>query len=146
MQQHIIFTKQTFLYIQKIRLLQHDVTVICNCFSPPKTEQIRRANRLFAQDSLFLRQFLMVPISKDSQFYPSDDRQQQPVDEVDSAAAAGSGKVEMLTALSPEEENRKVINDFLGKIDSNLAETRRYVAKSQTSFEYVRIHCFSFVI
>lgn len=114
-----------------------------------KTEQIRRANRLFAQDSLFLRQFLMIPVSKDSQYYPNDDRPHSlmtataaaassSTDEIDSAAAgSGKGTVAAAATLSPEEENRKDINDFLGKIDSNLAETRRYVAKSQNSFEYV---------
>lgn len=29
--------------------------------------------------------------------------------------------------LSPEEENKKSIEDFLGKIDSNLAKTKNYV-------------------
>lgn len=29
--------------------------------------------------------------------------------------------------LSPEEENKKSIEDFLGKIDSNLAKTKKYV-------------------
>lgn len=29
--------------------------------------------------------------------------------------------------LSPEEESKKSIEDFLGKIDSNLAKTKKYV-------------------
>lgn len=35
--------------------------------------------------------------------------------------------------LSPEEENRKSINDFLDKIDSTIAASKQYVAKSQSS-------------
>lgn len=37
--------------------------------------------------------------------------------------------------LSPEEESRKDIDAFLGKIDSTLAQTRKFVARSQNSFE-----------
>lgn len=35
--------------------------------------------------------------------------------------------------LSPEEESRKSINDFLEKIDTNIAASKKYVAKSQSS-------------
>lgn len=37
---------------------------------------------------------------------------------------------DMEPVLSPEEENRKSIEDFLGKIDSTLAKTKKYVASS----------------
>lgn len=46
--------------------------------------------------------------------------------------------------LSPEEENRKSIEDFLGKIDSTLAKTKKYVATSHArnryNVQYVAIH------
>lgn len=42
-----------------------------------------------------------------------------------------------MRVLSPEEENRKDIDEFMGKIDSTLAQTKKYVAKSQNSFEWV---------
>lgn len=104
-----------------------------------QTEQIRRSNRLFAQDSLFLRQFLMIPVDKDSQYFHKDDRSHpESFDVPDSPQTSGSNgqkKAITPTNLTPEEENRKDIDDFLGKIDSTLAETKRYVAKSQHSFE-----------
>lgn len=37
-----------------------------------QTEQIRRANRLFAQDSLFLRQYLMIPVDRNASVASDD--------------------------------------------------------------------------
>lgn len=103
----------------------------------------------------------MIPVDKDSPYYPKDDRPQSlptysassssshnSVDTVDAAhmgspsSAGGTTGAKSLEAipqpvLSPEEENRKDIDAFLGKIDSTLAQTRKYVAKSQSSFEWV---------
>ncbi|KAG4074267.1 hypothetical protein HA402_008676 [Bradysia odoriphaga] len=106
------------------------------------TEQIRRANRLFAQDSLFLRQFLMIPVDKDSPYYPKEDRPQSlPTGSSNNARMAdmqtNSPNSQSMTVLSPEEENRKDIDEFMGKIDSTLAQTKKYVAKSQNSFDFV---------
>ncbi|XP_061393386.1 uncharacterized protein LOC133328892 [Musca vetustissima] len=179
------------------------------------TEQIRRANRLFASDSLFLRQFLMIPVDKSSIYNPNN----TPFDNVienntntinvdvmfnglvggdplncttssivssnsassssmssasdvgnnphpgtlptrpysiagellvqtddiienaslnkttngnstkqskslDSVAAAGA-------TLTPEEESRRSINEFLSKIDNTISESRKYVEKSK---------------
>lgn len=118
------------------------------CKNFPQTEQIRRINRLFAQDSLFLRQHLMIPVDKESKYYPKENRthhqyhnihenQQSIMNSQNSSTANGGSNPMMNTALSPEEENRKDIDDFLGKIDSTIAQTKKYVAKSQNSFEYV---------
>lgn len=130
-----------------------------------QTEQIRRVNRLFASDSLFLRQFLMVPVDRDTslqhnnQFTKSSSLPASTtLDEMTSdlcsgvsqfAVAAGestmtatampnayampnsdsspTANVKIDNLLSPEEENKKSIEDFLGKIDSNLAKTKKYV-------------------
>lgn len=125
------------------------------------TEQIRRANRLFASDSLFLRQYLLVPVEKSSEFFQSLD----PTDSCDSPcppalpsrpySIAGielldkatadaktrtnqknksskqSKSLDSIVTMSPEEENRKCINDFLNKIDSTISESRKYVEKSK---------------
>lgn len=110
-----------------------------------QTEQIRRANRLFASDSLFLRQLLMIPVEKDSPYYPKDENnrpQSLPpraatISGFPSSPQAGSSKSQSMDSmvLSPEEENKKSIDDFLGKIDSTIAETKKYVAQSQRSIE-----------
>ncbi|XP_039492693.1 histone-lysine N-methyltransferase, H3 lysine-79 specific isoform X1 [Drosophila santomea] len=200
------------------------------------TEQIRRANRLFASDSLFLRQFLLVPVEKNSPYYPqvpgdsiaafdavlatppgtpyangqreahnnannlsqssksfmksndisssnsssssssgsssscntsgtgpisggsrsggNQQQQQQPPQRPYSIAGellvvqAGdedpsmmhghggcSGKqsksLDSVAAMTPEEENRKCMNDFLNKIDNTISESRKYVERSK---------------
>lgn len=88
-------------------------------------EHIRRANRLFAQDSLFLREYLMIPVDRETsaKFNESKSASSEPRvseepkrDERDSDAM-----------LSPDEESKKSIEDFLGKIDSTLAKTRKFV-------------------
>lgn len=107
-----------------------------------QTEQIRRANRLFAQDSLFLRQYLMIPVDRDTslqhnQFVKS--MSLPTTDDSESPTYAGSSQLPSPNAsssptanlsdniLSPDEESKKSIEDFLGKIDSNLAKTKKYV-------------------
>lgn len=89
----------------------------------------------------------MIPIDKDSQYYPKDERPQSlpptsqnannasPTTNIHQRNGSQSKSMEIMPVLSPEEENRKDIDDFLGKIDSTLAETKKYVAKSQNSFE-----------
>ncbi|CAD6995037.1 unnamed protein product [Ceratitis capitata] len=169
------------------------------------TEQIRRANRLFASDSLFLRQFLLVPVDKSSPYYPKADENnpleitinntelqnninaENGVNNVDSGSATGdplgvfasptssvdsannprpsmlptrpysiagellvqnseddvalnnhsnsnnkqSKSLDSVVAMTPEEENRRCINEFLSKIDSTISESRKYVEKSK---------------
>ncbi|XP_020811917.1 histone-lysine N-methyltransferase, H3 lysine-79 specific isoform X1 [Drosophila serrata] len=200
------------------------------------TEQIRRANRLFASDSLFLRQFLLVPVEKTSPYYPQvpgggdaiaafdavlatppgtpdangqreahnnannlnqsnsfinssssgnssssssssgsssscntsgvppttagsrsgsqQQQQQQPpqrpysiagellmgqAGDEDPAMMHGHGgcggkqskSLDSVAAMTPEEENRKCMNDFLNKIDNTISESRKYVERSK---------------
>lgn len=86
----------------------------------------------------------MIPVDKESPYYPHDAdatatanaRRPESLDVVDGAAASSSASTgAAVVVLSPEEESRKDIDAFLGKIDSTLALTRKYVAKSQNSFE-----------
>ncbi|XP_031633063.1 lysM and putative peptidoglycan-binding domain-containing protein 2 [Contarinia nasturtii] len=120
------------------------------------TEQIRRVNRLFAQDSLFLRQYLMIPVDRDTSLQHNQIMKSMPAnannDSETSTAFAGQSSHLVTTAastttsnstianlndniLSPEEESKKSIEDFLGKIDSNLAKTKKYVKNSQSSLD-----------
>lgn len=84
----------------------------------------------------------MVPVDKDSSYYPKDDRPQSlPTGSSNSGDCmadnmqTNSQHSQSMRVLSPEEENRKDIDEFMGKIDSTLAQTKKYVAKSQNSFE-----------
>ncbi|KAI8043957.1 hypothetical protein M5D96_000105 [Drosophila gunungcola] len=89
------------------------------------TEQIRRANRLFASDSLFLRQFLLVPVEKNSPYYP------QMMHGHSGCSGKQSKSLDSVAAMTPEEENRKCMNDFLNKIDNTISESRKYVERSK---------------
>ncbi|KAH8407950.1 hypothetical protein KR222_004991, partial [Zaprionus bogoriensis] len=177
------------------------------------TEQIRRANRLFASDSLFLRQFLLVPVEKSSPYYlqanlggdllvdddtlvassppstPDANVQREALnnaanslnnqtqsynsggsssscntnsscsssstrcgppprpysiagellgmpssEEEHQGACSGSKQsksLDSVAAMTPEEENRKCMNDFLNKIDNTISESRKYVERSK---------------
>ncbi|KAH8344168.1 hypothetical protein KR084_006973, partial [Drosophila pseudotakahashii] len=199
------------------------------------TEQIRRANRLFASDSLFLRQFLLVPVEKNSPYYPqvpgdsiaafdavlatppgtpdangqreahnnannlsqSSNSFMKSNDISSSSSSSSSGSssscntsgagpspggsrskelcvseenrkcmnggrpysiagellvvqagdedpammhghggkqsksLDSVAAMTPEEENRKCMNDFLNKIDNTISESRKYVERSK---------------
>ncbi|XP_030556277.1 suppressor of Mek1 isoform X1 [Drosophila novamexicana] len=172
------------------------------------TEQIRRANRLFASDSLFLRQFLLVPVEKTSPYYlqangadqladvlasppttPDANVQRETLNNANnlsynsggssnscntnissSSSSTRSGQLhgtprpysiagellvqasdedpalmhnhsacsskqskslDSVAAMTPEEENRKCMNDFLNKIDNTISESRKYVERSK---------------
>uniref|UniRef100_U5ERF8 Putative cell wall macromolecule catabolic process n=1 Tax=Corethrella appendiculata TaxID=1370023 RepID=U5ERF8_9DIPT len=128
------------------------------------TEQIRRVNRLLITDSIFLRQYLMIPVEPDSPYYPKDVQQQSvrphsmpPPQRAASIAgypnfnnmhSDNNNSKSMNSVLtppppssdgmiSPEEENRKNMEDFLGKIDSSIANSKKYIAESQKNSEFM---------
>ncbi|XP_053658031.1 lysM and putative peptidoglycan-binding domain-containing protein 1 [Anopheles marshallii] len=127
-------------------------------------EQIRRVNRLLPTDTIFLRPFLMIPVSKDSPHYPKDPeaiiRPNALTSRMTSgsggSAASGSGNSiisnnnnsissdgngyslsEESPLVSPEEESRKNLEEFLGKIDSSIASTRKCIAEVQRNSDFV---------
>ncbi|KXJ72027.1 hypothetical protein RP20_CCG019113 [Aedes albopictus] len=115
-------------------------------------EQIRRINRLLPTDTIFLRPFLMIPVDKDSPYYPKDPSAiiRPSSLSVRSATIAGCPPssssacstpmdpvgISEENAISPEEESRKNMEEFLGKIDSSIATTRKYIAESQRNSEF----------
>lgn len=114
-------------------------------------EQIRRINRLLPTDTIFLRPFLMIPVEKDSPHYPTDPSAiiRPSSLSVRSASIAGCPSssstcstpldpgIAEESAISPEEESRKNMEEFLGKIDSSIASTRKYIAESQRNSEFI---------
>lgn len=115
-------------------------------------EQIRRINRLLPTDTIFLRPFLMIPVEKDSPHYPTDPAAIiRPSSLILARSAASSiatpsssavatpvdpGIAEE-SAISPEEESRKNMEEFLGKIDSSIASTRKHIAESARNSEFI---------
>uniref|UniRef100_A0A8D8GN01 LysM and putative peptidoglycan-binding domain-containing protein 2 n=1 Tax=Culex pipiens TaxID=7175 RepID=A0A8D8GN01_CULPI len=115
-------------------------------------EQIRRINRLLPTDTIFLRPFLMIPVEKDSPHYPTDPAaiiRPASLCGLNSRAPSSSNSTSTApptpvdpgiaeeSAISPEEESRKNMEEFLGKIDSSIASTRKHIAESQRNSEFV---------
>lgn len=90
----------------------------------------------------------MIPVDRDA----SSQFNQQTAERPQSLPAHSAGRINLLdtseasnskslsydmnnVVLSPEEENKKSIDDFLGKIDSTIAKTKKYVATSQNKLE-----------
>lgn len=77
----------------------------------------------------------MIPIDRDSPLYNKTNRPHSLQSRAATVDVLSSNNVSqnqsMDEVLSPEEESRKDMDDFLGKIDSTIAKTRKYVAKSQ---------------
>ncbi|KAK5648327.1 hypothetical protein RI129_003219 [Pyrocoelia pectoralis] len=83
-------------------------------------EQIRRINRLWASDSLFLRESLLIPVT-DINSYPTD---------IEPAASNSQSELEDISSPCSIEDD---VNYFLDKIDNSIACTKKEVKKFQTS-------------
>ncbi|CAG9760215.1 unnamed protein product [Ceutorhynchus assimilis] len=101
-------------------------------------EQIRRANKLWASDSLFLRESLLIPQPENANI----DLQSSP-ESSQTSFTLTSPSAESLNqnvascsttrSLSFEEEN---ISDFLSKIDASIANTKEVVQKVTRTSEF----------
>lgn len=118
-------------------------------------EQIRRANRLFANDSLFLREFLMVPVDKDSPYYPKDAERPHsfpqrantiactstsplsPTPSTSSSKDSPNKSMDSSAMTSPEEEQRRDLESFLDKIDSSIATSKKFVQEQQKNSDFI---------
>ncbi|XP_065168895.1 lysM and putative peptidoglycan-binding domain-containing protein 2-like isoform X2 [Atheta coriaria] len=97
-------------------------------------EQIRRANRLFASDSLFLREHLLIPVTETTS--TTDITIVSPASsshEHDSELGANS------RVTSPSYDEDEDVNDFLGKIDAAIASTKADVKKIHKKSEFVDV-------
>ncbi|KAF2892476.1 hypothetical protein ILUMI_13695 [Ignelater luminosus] len=83
-------------------------------------EQIRRSNRLWASDSLFLREYLIIPVSDDSNFLTN-------------TGETNSNNHSEVTSPSDLDED---VSSFLVKIDNSIANTIKEVKKSQGNSEF----------
>ena len=91
-----------------------------------QTEQIRRANRLFTNDSLFLREYLMIPVADlDGVTSPTEPE-------------CSSNLTSPTSPISPTNNGHSdehSIDEFLGKIDSSIESTKNQVKKVQNNSE-----------
>lgn len=79
-------------------------------------EQIRRLNRLWASDSLFLREHLLIPVSETNSFTNGPE-----------SSLPETGEI-----ASPCSDEDDVLN-FLDKIDNSIANTKAEVKKFRNS-------------
>lgn len=95
-------------------------------------EKIRRANRLFASDSLFLREYLLIPVTKDSPFYENGERVTELPPPNHRASIAGMPTGDFSPG-SPDE--KKSFDEFLNRLDSSLADIKKHVEKTKETSE-----------
>lgn len=109
-------------------------------------EQIRRANRLFANDSLFLRAHLMIPCNKDSPFYSTEHRPSNHLlsKRANTVAAPSSSKdfspsesMDSLTSPTEDDEHRRYMEEFLDKIDTSIASSKKMVREQQKNSDFI---------
>ncbi|XP_030747159.1 lysM and putative peptidoglycan-binding domain-containing protein 2 isoform X2 [Sitophilus oryzae] len=102
-------------------------------------EQIRRANKLWASDSLFLREFLLIPQPDNANDLLSPTQMQSTSSQSSLASSSAENlnqnrmSIGSSTRSSFDEEN---ISDFLSKIDASIASTKEVVKKVADTGEY----------
>lgn len=93
------------------------------------TEQIRRVNRLWASDSLFLREHLLIPASSESPLLLDNTEEAEHNNILQSISSPSS------IASSIDDDNS--VNDFLAKMDSSIANVKREVKRTQGNSEFL---------
>ncbi|XP_063982171.1 lysM and putative peptidoglycan-binding domain-containing protein 2 [Diachasmimorpha longicaudata] len=88
------------------------------------TEQIRRSNRLWASDSLFLREYLLVPV-------PKDFNTQQFSERIVRENSRGDCDVASATHVPSTSRDDSSVDNFLAKMDSSIASVKREIQKVQ---------------
>ncbi|XP_035740911.1 lysM and putative peptidoglycan-binding domain-containing protein 2-like [Vespa mandarinia] len=94
------------------------------------TEQIRRVNRLWASDSLFLREYLLIPVSTDSPLASSVECAVYNDSECNSTQNVSSPSV-----ISPLDDESSA-DDFLAKMDTCIANVKKDIKRAQGSSEF----------
>ncbi|EFN83745.1 lysM and putative peptidoglycan-binding domain-containing protein 2 isoform X1 [Harpegnathos saltator] len=95
------------------------------------TEQIRRVNRLWASDSLFLREHLLIPVNADSPASVYNDEPVVPSEEHDVPPNISSP-----SSISSSIDDESSVNDFLAKMDTSIANVKKEVKRAQGNSEF----------
>lgn len=91
------------------------------------TEQIRRVNRLWASDSLFLREHLFIPVNSENPLSLDN------TDELEHNIVQNVSSPSSITSSIDDDSS---INDFLAKMDSSIANAKREVKRTQGNSEF----------
>lgn len=92
------------------------------------TEQIRRVNRLWASDSLFLREHLLIPVSPDALLVLSTDKTTE--------TERDAIQISSPSSVSSSVDDEGSVNDFLAKMDSSIANAKKEVKRAQGNSEF----------
>ncbi|XP_043257976.1 lysM and putative peptidoglycan-binding domain-containing protein 2 [Colletes gigas] len=93
------------------------------------TEQIRRVNRLWASDSLFLREYLLIPANPESPL-------SLPIDNTNETEHNAIQTVSSPSSVTSSIDDDSSVNDFLAKMDSSIASAKREVKRTQGNSEF----------
>ncbi|KAL2735104.1 lysM and putative peptidoglycan-binding domain-containing protein 1 [Vespula maculifrons] len=103
------------------------------------TEQIRRVNRLWASDSLFLREYLLIPVSTDSPLASSVECAAYNDSECNSTQNASKfynyDLILIPSVISPLDDESSA-DDFLAKMDTCIANVKKEIKRTQGSSEF----------
>lgn len=132
-----------------------------SCFlflSTTQMEQIKRTNRLHTTDTIFLRQYLMIPVPLDSPVNSSDVRRSHSLDVqcfdtplfVSNDTSTGSSTLTASSSMTSckssepsvmEPDPDEDIENFLSKVDSSIAVTKKSVEKTRKQSDILsKIH------
>ncbi|ENN80108.1 lysM and putative peptidoglycan-binding domain-containing protein 2 isoform X2 [Dendroctonus ponderosae] len=104
-------------------------------------EQIRRANKLWASDSLFLREFLLIPQADNANDLQSPSEAQSTSSQSSIASPSmenlnQNNRMSMGSSTRSDSFDEENISDFLSKIDASIASTKQVVQKVANSSEF----------
>ncbi|EFN64591.1 LysM and putative peptidoglycan-binding domain-containing protein 2 [Camponotus floridanus] len=93
------------------------------------TEQIRRINRLWASDSLFLREHLLIPINADNSASVCNNESVAPEEHDIPPNVSSPSSISSI-------DDESSVGDFLAKMDSSIANVKKEVKRAQGNSEF----------
>lgn len=110
-------------------------------------EQIKRINRLLTTDTIFIRQYLLIPVeaeSLDAIGGHTRATRSQSLDIQPEASTSSSGSItssmtssRSIEPIDPDEDGRRDIEDFLSKVDSAIALTKKSVEQTRKHSDFL---------
>ena len=116
-------------------------------------EQIRRVNRLLMTDSIFIRQSLLIPVEAETldslgtntvTTTTTKATRSHSLDIQPEASTSSSGSItssmtssRSIEPIDPDEDSRRDVEDFLSKVDSAIALTKKSLEKTRKHSDFL---------
>lgn len=111
-------------------------------------EQIKRVNRLLTTDNIFIRQYLLIPVEAESLDAIGGHNQKttrsHSCDIQPEASTSSSGSItssitssRSIEPIDADEDSRRDVEDFLSKMDSAIALTKKSVEKTRKQSDFL---------